>query len=99
MLTAAPGADLADPASWTKSPLPVFKKSVKNGVYAPGHNGFFKSPDGREDWIIYHANGDPGMKCTKRRAPRIQKFDWTAAGTPDFGEPVPSDTPLAAPSH
>jgi GH43 family beta-xylosidase len=99
MLTAAPGADLADPKSWTKSPAPVFKKSEKNGVYAPGHNGFFKSPDGREDWIVYHANPGPGMECTKARSPRIQKFGWMSTGFPDFGEPAPPATPLPEPSY
>jgi GH43 family beta-xylosidase len=99
MLTAVPGADLTDPAAWTKSPSPVFRKSIKNSVYAPGHNGFFKSPDSTEDWIIYHANSGPGMGCTNKRSPRIQKFIWTASGEPVFGEPVPSGTPLPMPSH
>jgi GH43 family beta-xylosidase len=98
MLTAAPEADLADPASWVKSPEPVFKKSPRNGVYAPGHNGFFKSPDGREDWIVYHANSGSGQKCTSRRSPRIQKFGWTESGLPAFGEPVATNAPLPAPS-
>ncbi|PWK92421.1 glycoside hydrolase family 43 protein [Fulvimonas soli] len=79
-------ADPLDPASWRKSPRPVFASSARTGVYAPGHNGFFKMPDGR-DWIIYHANGGPGWKCTARRAPRIQPFRWDARGRPDFGEP------------
>ena len=99
MLAAAPGADLSDPKSWTKSPEPVFKKSPANNVYAPGHNGFFKSPDGREDWIVYHANTGAGQKCTKKRSPRIQKFGWTDDGRPDFGAPVKAEVPLEAPSR
>ncbi len=99
MLKAAPDADLADPKSWVKSPAPVFRQSTANSVYAPGHNAFFKSPDGTEDWIIYHANSGPGMGCTKWRSPRIQKFGWTAAGFPDFGEPVPSGSRLPVPSN
>lgn len=98
LLTAAPGADLLDAASWHKSPLPVFHASEKNGVYAPGHNGFFKSPDGTQDWIVYHANSAPGMRCTKHRSPRIQPFHWSKDGTPDFGEPLPAGIPLPAPS-
>lgn len=97
MLTAAPGADLLDPRSWTKSPEPVFHASAANGVYATGHNGFFKSPDGREDWIIYHANSGAHEGCGKDRSPRIQPFTWRADGTPDFGIPVPAGVPLQAP--
>lgn len=97
MLTAAPGADLLDPHSWTKSPAPVFHASAANGVYATGHNGFFKSADGKEDWIIYHANSRPHEGCGKDRSPRIQPFTWRSDGTPDFGTPVRTGVPLQAP--
>lgn len=87
LLSAGAGADLADPAAWTKSPIPVLATSVRNGIYAPGHNGFFKSPDGKQDWIIFHANGGPNWKCSTRRAPYIQRFRWDDSGMPVFGEP------------
>jgi GH43 family beta-xylosidase len=98
LLTARADSDLTDPASWSKSPKPAFATSEKNGVYAPGHNAFFKSPDGKQDWLIYHANGGADWKCTSRRAPRIQPFHWRSDGTPDFGEPVRDATPLPAPA-
>lgn len=97
MLSADINSDPMDPASWTKSAKPVFKQSPANGVYAPGHNSFFTSPDGKEDWILYHANDKPGQGCGKWRSPRAQPFSWNADGTPDFGEPVSTDTPLPAP--
>jgi GH43 family beta-xylosidase len=96
LLRAPPGADPLDPAAWRKSPQPVLKSA--NAVYATGHNGFFLSPDGKENWIIYHANPGPGMKCTSKRAPHIQRFDWTEDGWPQFGEPAPMGTPLPTPS-
>jgi GH43 family beta-xylosidase len=98
MLTAAPGKNLLDAASWVKMPEPVFKASPQNSVYAPGHNGLFKSPDGREDWIIYHANSGPGQRCDRRRSPRIQKFTWRSDGLPDFGAPAAAGIALQAPS-
>ena len=98
LLRAAPGSDPMDAAAWTKSPRPVLVKSQKNNVYATGHNGFFTSPDGRENWIIYHANTGPDMKCTAKRSPRIQRFGWTADGRPDFATPVGEATRLAVPS-
>lgn len=98
MLSAPSKSNLLDPASWHKSPQPVFKQSPENGVYAPGHNSFFKSPDGKEDWILYHANNEPGQGCGEHRSPRAQKFTWTSDGRPDFGTPVKSGTPLNIPS-
>lgn len=90
--------DLLQPASWKKYPEPVFKQSPENKVYAPGHNSFFKSPDGKEDWILYHANDRPGAGCGKERSPRMQPFSWHGDGTPDFGIPVNTDSSLAVPS-
>lgn len=98
MLYANAGSNLMDTASWTKFPQPVFKKSERNKVYAPGHNSFFKSPDGKEDWILYHANSLPGQGCGKKRSPRAQKFTWKADGTPDFGVPVRAGVPVRTPS-
>ena len=43
LLTAERGSDLLDKASWTKSPVPVFKTCAENGQYGPGHNSFTKS--------------------------------------------------------
>ena len=98
MLTASAESDLMDTASWKKFAQPVFKKSVPNNVYAPGHNSFFKSPDGKEDWIIYHANSRPGQGCGKQRSPRAQKFTWNKDGSPNFGIPVRTNAPLKIPS-
>jgi len=98
MLTASANSDLLDPASWKKSPQPVFKQSLENGVYAPGHNSFFKSPDGKEDWILYHANSQPGLGCGKYRSPRMQKFSWNKDGSPNFGVPVKEGVETMAPS-
>lgn len=92
------GGDVLDPAAWVKHPEPVFEQSPENGVYGPGHNGFFKSPDGTEDWIIYHANNSPSGGCDNRRTTRAQPFTWNEDGTPNFGVPVSLDTELPVPS-
>ncbi|QOC92101.1 family 43 glycosylhydrolase [Micromonospora craniellae] len=92
------GTDPLNPAHWTKHPTPVFQRSDANGVYAPGHNGFFKSPDGTEDWIVYHANDSAGGGCDMNRSTRAQKFTWNADGTPNFGSPARLGVALTAPS-
>ncbi|MES1226305.1 MAG: family 43 glycosylhydrolase, partial [Bacteroidota bacterium] len=97
MLTASVDADIMNAASWTKSSQPVFKQSPENGVYAPGHNSFFKSADGKEDWILYHANDRPGQGCGEFRSPRAQRFTWKADGSPDFGTPVKTNELLKIP--
>ena len=90
--------NLLDPASWTKSTLPVFTKNITGHAFGPGHNGFFKSIDGKEDWIIYHANPEAGQDCRDQRSIRIQKFNWKSDGSPDFGLPIPLSDSLTRPS-
>jgi len=97
-MVAFKGKDLFDPASWKKSPEPVFRGDTEAGVYSPGHNSFFRSPDGREDWILYHANSQPGQGCGKFRSPRAQKFIWKKDGTPDFGRPFRTGIDLSLPA-
>jgi GH43 family beta-xylosidase len=99
MLSTGVNNNILDSASWSKNPVPVFKASIKNGVYAPGHNSFFKSPNGKEDWILYHANSQPGQGCGRNRSPRAQPFKWKRDGTPDFGEPVNPNLAIPIPSE
>ncbi len=98
MLTLKDGGDPLSAADWTKNPTPVFSKKESSSAYGPGHNTFFKSKDGTEDWILYHANPAPGQGCNNARSPRMQKFTWNTDGTPNFGEPVPINTSLKKPS-
>ncbi|MFE5814519.1 family 43 glycosylhydrolase [Streptomyces sp. NPDC056479] len=92
------GTDPLNPASWTKKQTPVFQRSDAGGVYGPGHNGFFTSPDGTENWIVYHANSASNGGCGNGRTTRAQEFTWNADGTPDFGTPVALGTTLPGPS-
>lgn len=97
MLTLKDNGNPLNPVDWTKSPSPVFVKKPENSAYAPGHNAFFKSRDGSEDWIIYHANSLAGQGCGNNRNPRMQKFTWNTDGTPNFGVPVPINIPIKKP--
>ncbi len=98
MLTTDQNSNLMDPKSWEKSQEPVFQQSPENGVYGTGHNSFFKSPDGTEDWILYHANDNPADGCGGKRSPRAQKIRWTEDNMPDFGVPLPTSTRIKKPS-
>jgi GH43 family beta-xylosidase len=97
VLVASENADLLNAKSWQKMPKPFLKRNDKAGAYGPGHNSFFKSPDGKEDWIIYHANPDFGLECKDQRSPRAQKVIWGPDGLPQVN-PVPIGAPVALPS-
>lgn len=88
-----PNADPMSPESYVKSG-PVFMPTET--VHGVGHGSFTVSPDGTENWHIYHAKVDtrPGWE----RVIRMQKFTWNPDGSPDFGVPVPSGQPLPVPS-
>ncbi|MDP9349622.1 MAG: glycoside hydrolase family 43 protein [Gemmatimonadota bacterium] len=88
-----PTADPMRPESWVKSG-PVF--SPTGEVFGVGHGSFTTSPDGTEDWHVYHAKTStaPGWE----RVIRMQKFTWKPDGSPDFGEPVPSGRRIPRPS-
>ena len=90
------GDNPMDASSWTKADQPVFERG--NGVFGPGHNGFFTSPDGSEDWLVYHGNNKATDGCSATRSVRAQPFTYKADGTPDFGTPVPEGQTVAAPS-
>jgi GH43 family beta-xylosidase len=92
------GTDPLNSTAWEKHPEPIFERSDENGVFGPGHNGFFTSPDGTETWIAYHANSSTEAGCDGRRNTRVQKISWTEEGLPDLGIPVSTATEITAPS-
>lgn len=92
------GSNPLSASSWTKKSTPVFQRNDSAGVYGPGHNGFFTSPDGAESWIVYHANDSASDGCDNGRTARAQKFSWNPDGTPNLGTPVALGTTLAGPS-
>ena len=88
------GADPLQPAAWVKHRDAVFARTAD--VFGPGHASFVKSPDGKEDWIVYHAARRKGGGWD--RDVRIQKFGWNADGSPNFGTPVSPGVVLPEPS-
>ncbi|MEV0220554.1 family 43 glycosylhydrolase [Streptomyces sp. NPDC050704] len=92
------GSNPLSASSWTKKSTPVFQRNDAAGVYGPGHNGFFNSPDGTESWIVYHANDSASDGCDNGRTARAQKFTWNSDGSPNFGTPVALGTSMPGPS-
>lgn len=97
LMTANEKSDLLNPASWQQHPTPVFARVDQWGVFGPGHNFFFKSPDGTQDWIVYHAKTGTGTTFADRTA-RAQPFTWNADNTPNFGLPLSLEADIPVPS-
>lgn len=88
------GGNPLDPSRWQKSEKPFFAKSDQ--VFGPGHCSFTTSPDGREDWMIFHANPVSGSGWAGRTA-CIQRVDWRE-GVPFLGQPLPFGQAAPVPS-
>jgi GH43 family beta-xylosidase len=88
------GSNPLNPRDWIKDPNPVFTSA--NGVYGPGRASFVTSPNGKQWWMVYNAArfDDAGWN----RTIRAQPFTWNKNGTPNFGSPVPLDSPLPLPA-
>lgn len=97
MLTYKGTGSLLSKNSWTKSSNPLFQ--LGNGVYGPGHCSFTKSPDGKEDWIVYHAYNDNNKSSYQNwlRYIRMQSFTWNG-NVPVFGSPVATNVYINVPS-
>jgi len=85
--------DPLNPSDWIKIG-PVFEGNEK--VYGVGHASFTVSPDGSENWIVYHtkASKRPGWE----RLVHTQPFFWNSDGLPFFGIAKSSEDTLKVPS-
>jgi GH43 family beta-xylosidase len=88
------GGDVLDPKSWIKKSVPAFSRT--EDVFGPGHCCFAKSRDGAEDWLIYHSARESGSGW--RRRVNMQRFAWSADGSPEFGRPIAAGIELPEPS-
>lgn len=89
--------DPMKPASWTQEPEPLLERNDAGKVFGPGHHSFFKSPDGKEDWIAYH--GKTVKEYTYRgRSTRVQKLEWDGDGFPKKIVPLPLEAEIKVPS-
>lgn len=77
-LTADMNSNLLDPASWRKTPAPVFSSASVEGIQGPGHNSFFT--DGNGDLMIaYHAQE---REKYFKRCSAFHRVHWDKQGFP-----------------
>ncbi|KGE16415.1 alpha-N-arabinofuranosidase [Paenibacillus wynnii] len=97
MLALKPDANPLDPEGWVKSEQPLLSMDEEAEVYGPGHNSFVTSPDGSEQWIVYHATSGAADGWNNRKA-RAQAISWNEEGLPVFGNPLALSVPIEVPS-
>jgi hypothetical protein len=97
MKTIPTNADPMNPANWSQHQGAVFARNDSVGAWGPGSNGFFKSPDGTEDWLVYHAKNTTEFTYDLRTT-RIGKITWNADGTPNLGQPLAAGATLDVPA-
>jgi GH43 family beta-xylosidase len=96
MMSIATADDPTNVAAWTQHDGAILARDDAAGVWGPGSSGFFKSPDGSEDWIVYHAKNTSEYTYDFRTT-RAQPITWNA-GLPVIGAPIPTSTTLHVPS-
>jgi GH43 family beta-xylosidase len=94
MLALRAGGDPMNPADWTKHREPVFEST--DTTWGVGHCGFTRSPDGAEDWIVFHTKLE--RRPNWKRAVHLQRFDWNASGEPVFNAPISAGIEIPVPS-
>ncbi|KAL1744782.1 glycoside hydrolase family 43 protein [Schizophyllum fasciatum] len=90
------GSDPLSASSWTKSSEPIFTSA--NGVYQPGHNGFFTSPSGGQIWNVYHASPASPGACDGSRFTNVQPVSFDSNGYPNLGSPLALSSEIAEPA-
>lgn len=94
MLELRSGGNPLNPGDWKKFPEPVFQST--EATFGVGHNSFVKSPDGTQDWLVYHAKWSRSDGW--QRTVFVQPFHWHADDAPDLGSPVAAGQALPLPA-
>jgi GH43 family beta-xylosidase len=89
------GADVLNPRDWKKWDAPALARNKE--VWGLGHCSFTQSPDGAEDWIVFHAKTKKKAGWCDRNV-HAQRFSWTEQGHPFFGEPIAAGVEISLPA-
>src|SRR5699024_230889 len=91
MLYTEADSNLLDSNNWIKMKEPVFKTSIENNQFGPGHNSFTQTKKGTF-LNVYHARNYSEVEGNPlydpNRHSRVQTIKWSEKGFPIFGEPV-----------
>lgn len=96
-LSAPKDADILDPASWSKAPVPAFSEDREREVFGPSVPCLIPSPDGKAWFLVYSASG--GGNILTERSTCIQPVTFSATGHPELGRPAGWDERLTKPTR
>ncbi|KAL9081566.1 MAG: hypothetical protein Q9159_007258 [Coniocarpon cinnabarinum] len=83
-LALKPDGDPMNAEDWVKNNEGcVFYQNKREQAYSVGHASFVKSPDGTQDWIVYHGMQNPFLGWNARSI-RAQQFTWNEDGSTAF---------------
>lgn len=90
--------NILDPNVWVKEPEPILVG--REDVIGPGHACIVSSPDGTEDWLLFHSKFD--YDCTLpggwNRVINLLRVQWDQRGRPTFAPLSARGEALAVPS-
>jgi GH43 family beta-xylosidase len=92
------GLDPKDINNWEKIDHPLLEQAPELGIYGPGHNSVFTSPDGKERWICYHAWLSPPEEGIGYRRTFCMPFTLDENEIPVFGKPLKAGSIIKLPS-
>lgn len=95
-LTLKNDADPMQKDSWMKVDQPIFQKN-NSTTYSTGHACFTTSPDGTENYLVYHATRTAGDGWNGRGV-RTQRVYWNEDGSPYLGTAIEYDGKVNWPS-
>ncbi|SUI69645.1 Alpha-N-arabinofuranosidase 2 precursor [Shewanella morhuae] len=99
LLWADQTANLLDPKSWHKAPIPVFSSNPALKRFGPGHNSFVLAEDGKTELMFYHARNYLELQGTPltdgNRHSYYRAISWSADGMPQFDNQLSDAQTLA----
>lgn len=97
MISIPETSDPMVPSNWTTHPDPILSRNDAASVWGPGHHSFFRSPDGSEVWISYHAKNTSTYTYSWRTT-RVQRVDLNTDGSPAVIVPQAQGATMDLPS-
>ncbi len=78
---------ITDASLWYKYPDPIHQKNPSASIYSPGAAIIIPSPDGKEQWFVYHAKIQGGNYTYDNRILFAQKVTFSESGEPQVNTP------------
>ncbi|MEN0064655.1 MAG: family 43 glycosylhydrolase [Myxococcota bacterium] len=89
-------ASVTEATAWSRTVGPWAEAEPVESAWGLGQPSFVASPDGTEDWLVYHAATASFLGCGDDRALHVNRVVWTPSG-PVLDGPTGATTPVVVP--